>query len=419
MGKLLARVCVTMYLLTLPATHVFELHPWFPWPLVFVLSYVAARLLCFSFRLEVATKFRAHDIWLLLFLGWMWLSTTINLFTAGEPQREFSHLLSYIGVIGLYYFGAKRLMSNSELSRDAVAKLATVAFFAVVAFAFFEFLGKNFLGINIDALIPRFFDEEYSPLQGGLFIRPRAWTSESGNFALYLEILTPILVFHHLALHRWLLAASVLLLGSAALVLTFSAAGIASIFSATVLVYSYVGITGSGAARRQAKWVILGVIPLIIAVVISEMYEPLLISTIVDKLTFQDYSSALDRLGRWQDAIELAQENLGLGLGAGGFLSGDLQFGVVSWWLQILLEGGLTAPILLAGFFLSAFRFALTRSRGGIGVAIGTVAAALHYAVISDYWLPWVWFAIAWASFDEVRATRVALANVQRSLALS
>jgi O-antigen ligase/polysaccharide polymerase Wzy-like membrane protein len=329
----------------------------------------------------------------------MYVATGLDiLYRGGSPQeKQLPHLLSYFGVIVVYYFGVKVLLLTAGSSANRIFGTAAISYLLVVLFSYFEFTGKTYLDIDVDAYIPRVFDDEYNPTQGGLLIRPRGFASESGNFALYLEIMMPILAGHYWSTGRTFRASLVVAIGTIALILTLSAAAFVALPLALVvaLFLRRLICQAKGQATRIPALILLALVPTLVAVIAAQYLDTEVLHGIYDKMTFVEEGSARDRLGRWIEALDRISDNPLLGAGAGGFLEeGALRFGVINWWLQILLESGVLGFLLLSAFLAHAFIIAV-RVHQNPGFAIAILAASLHYVVISDYWLPWLWFAIA------------------------
>jgi hypothetical protein len=390
------------YLLVLPASHAFELHAWFPWPFVFALVATPIALFHLHASQRLDRAYHLCDLWIVLFLIWIYAVTAVDIVSRGGSTqgKQLSHLLSYVGVIGVYYFGVKNVMVSAESPSSRIARLATISYVVVILFSYVEFLGKTFLDIDVDSYVPRVFDEEYNPTQAGFFVRSRGLASESGNFALYLEVMMPILAGHYWTVGKGRVAVLMIALGTVGLLLTFSAAAFVALPLALVATFLVRWLVARRidliSGHRTWKSFLLILTPMVLAATALSQLDADVMHGIYEKIAFLEEGSARDRLGRWQEALDLVGEDPLLGTGAGGFLHGGvLRFGVINWWLQVVLESGLIGFVLLAAFVVHAF-FTAVRSQVNTGFAIAILAASLHYMVISDYWLPWLWFAIGY-----------------------
>jgi O-antigen ligase len=409
------------YLLALPVSHAFDIHAWLPWPFLILLVSLPFSLWFIARERQYQNTLHVWDLWIIALLVWLYVMTVADIiYRGGAPQeKELPHLLSYFGVIAVYYFGTKFLIFAGGMSAERINKFAAISFVIVILFACFEFVGKTYLGIDVDSYVPRVFDDEYNPLQGGILIRARGFASESGNFAMYLEVLMPIVAGHYWMVRRTGLAALMIAIGVIGLLLTFSAAAFVALpcalFTTFILRWAIRTRVPGEVKRSRGFGVLLVAVPIVIAVALSSQFDFEVFRSLYEKVTFVEEGSARDRLGRWEEAIERIRENPLIGTGAGGFLEGGvLRFGVVNWWLQILLESGLVGFLLLAGFICHVF-FVAVRKHLNPGFAVGILAASLHYVVISDYWLPWLWFALACTMTVQDRRPPANLARLPHS----
>src|SRR5205814_2139935 len=104
--------------------------------------------------------------------------------------------------------------------------------------------------------VPRVFDEEYNPTQGGFLVRPRGLASESGNFALYIEVMMPIVAGHLWSKGRLYMASIVMAMGTIALLLSFSAAAFIALPLAAVVTFcvrAFVRRGGKGLSTSRLR----------------------------------------------------------------------------------------------------------------------------------------------------------------------
>ena len=335
-----------------------------------------------------------HDVWLRLGLIWISVATIVNVLTQGRAEpKQLTHLASYWGVIVVYYYALRALLRAARWSVSSVLNWTAVVYLAVCTLALLEMWLKTYSAIDFDAYIPRLGDDDYSPLQGGTLVRPRGLTSESGNLALYLELLGPVIVGHLWISGRRRLALLSAAVGVSAFIATFSVAGLVALGAAYAIGAVFAASWRGPRAGRLVRWLS---VPLLLALLLYFFISPESLESIWLKLTFVDEASARDRLERWQAASAVIAERPLLGVGAGGFLEQfQLDYGIVSWWIQLAVEAGLPAVLFFCLFFIAALRAARQPHIGHPGYFISIAAAAIHYMAISDYWLPWLWFVLA------------------------
>jgi hypothetical protein len=384
------------YLLVLPSSHAFELHPWVPPPFLVLATFILLVLFTMAGggRIHVGDVLR-HDLWLWFGILWITVATAVNVLMAQgrvEP-KQVTHLASYWGVVLVYYYGLRLLLGSARWSSTTVLKWSSLVYLAVCVLALLEMSLKTYWGIDFDSYIPRLGDEEYFPLQAESVIRPRGLTSESGNLALYLELLGPVIVGHLWVSGRKAAALATAAAGIIAFVATFSAAGLVALGTAYGIGVLF---AASWTGKRLGSLVFWLCVPIFLSFFLYFFVSSDSLESIWLKLTFVDEASARDRLVRWQAAWAVISAHPLLGVGAGGFLEQfELNYGIVSWWIQLAVEAGLPAVLCFALFFMFALRSALHRNIGHPGYFVSIAAAAIHYMAISDYWLPWLWFVLA------------------------
>jgi O-antigen ligase len=384
------------YIVTLPVVHAFAPSLWLPLPmdilLVFVPLYVSRVLLTRRLHRPVTTAF---DLLVILLVASIYLSTAINV--RGMEQTQFNHLMSYLAVIGFYYFGAKLLLNASRFTYDEIMGWLTVSVVIAAGFGLIEFVGKNFLAFDVDAWVPRPEEAVYHSTFAAVIVRSRSFMSESANFASFLDMLTPILVVHWWCKGKRLRCFLLLAVVIPALVSTFSVASVVGIFGGTLaagaLFIVSMLISGRGLRAILPMSALAGVVAACFNALLANR-DALWASTIIAKVLFVDTVSASDRLNRWSGALEMISRHPIIGAGAGSFFgTSQVGQGIVSWPLQIMTEGGMVAGAIFVSLFLVVlWRAVRIPDARRYAYLMGVIALAVHYSVISDYWMPWIWF---------------------------
>ena len=190
---------------------------------------------------------------------------------------------------------------------------------------------------------------------------------------------------------NWLvpyLAVALFAVTAVAWTLTFSVGGLVALaVGQTIAILDALRSRLTG--RRLA--VVFAVVALVVAVGLAlprTTFVPIL-----GKITLSNVSSGQERVVRWRDAIAEFPEHpvLGEGLGA---TSAERGTGVISLYLLLLKEGGAVGLGLLAGFLgLVLFRVLRMKEDDPYRYAYlaGLVAGIVHYALVSDFWYPWLW----------------------------
>src|SRR6267378_3821423 len=139
------------YLLALPASHAFELHPWLPPPFLVLAAFILLALFTTAGggSLSVGPLLR-YDLWLCSGLLWITLSTAVNvLMPQGRVEpKQLTHLASYWGVVLVYYYGLRVLLGSARWSITAILKWACLVYLAVCALALLEMSLKTYWGVD-------------------------------------------------------------------------------------------------------------------------------------------------------------------------------------------------------------------------------------------------------------------------------
>ncbi len=390
------RLLLFLFVITLPMTNAFVPHPWTPPPLMVVLASLPLLLINGLVRGRIHRVItHPFDRAALLFFLVLAASTALN--PAALDTKSVAHLASYAAAIGIYYFGAKHLTIAARVDLDQMMKWVTISVLFAAIFGLVDFISKNFLNLDIDSMIPRPNTHTFNSTFALSIIRSRSFMSESANFASFLDTLAPLAVTHWWERGRKGIATTTALISLAALVSTFSTAGFVALIVGTTVATTLYTIQKMLDWRRTshigAAVVLVGMGVVAVGSLITHRGAAWA-DSIIYKLTFMDAASAGGRLERWSRALEMASEGPLIGHGAGNFLApSSVGSGVVSWPIQILTEGGIIAVALGAMMFLSCVRSSFhIKGLRKYGFIMGLVALAVHYCIISDYWMPWIWF---------------------------
>jgi len=221
--------------------------------------------------------------------------------------------------------------------------------------------------------------------------------------ALYLESMAPIVIFYLIESGKRWLALCVSLIVFVGLLTTFSAAGIAALSIACCFAAFFYAISHPKKGLAfLAVFILCGV--LLFFIISGTIYYDFILG-IYDKLTFSGDVSSTNRLEVW-DKVTVAiidKHLLAHGVVAFSDVNSSAQNGIISFWLQLLFEGGLVVVLLFFSLFAllvyRSMKFPFTRKYGYL---ISLVAMFVHYAVISDYWRPWLWFIMALVLYETV-----------------
>lgn len=306
-------------------------------------------------------------------------------------QKNFNHVLAFGTTAGLYYAFVKLLLvAGDERARNAdrLRTGAALSLALVSAYGCFEFLDVNVLHTGIVTFVRiSAGGGEYRPLFLD-WIRVRGFEAESGFLALFINLIAPLALVH--VRRRLGLAASIALgaVTAVAWALTFSVGGLVSLAVG-------LAVAAASALRRRLTprrlLTVLAVVAVVAAVAVT--LPSTFVAPILGKVTLSNVSSGQERVERWRQAVAEFPEHplLGEGLGA---TSAERGTGVISLYLLLLKEGGILSLGLFVGFLGLVFARVL-RLRDGhpyrYAYLGGLVAGATHYALVSDFWYPWLW----------------------------
>ena len=400
MRRILGSVLL-LYTLLVCFGDAFKLHPWLPLPLVLLLGGVVAAgwaaLLAPRIRLERGF-FRPFDLLLVAYVLELGVSL---LFSGSIDVKNINHLVAYTTVVALYYFFVKFLFAAAGTWAHYESRVRTVLVCSVLlvsVYTMLEFIDTNLTPLGVTALV-RSRDElaTYRPLFL-VFVRARGLMGEPATLALFLNIFVPMSVVYLRGRLGTMPALLFLVVAAGAFGATFSAAGLLFI-CVGLLVALGLYVYDRGVVFVPLRWtIVLGCVAVLVGTVAVRVPGDVW-SDIGAKLTLTDPGSGWERVRNWSAAAPLAAAHPFLGTGIGS-TSVETGTGVVSLYLTMLKEAGLPSLLLIVAFLCAVFHEILVLPRRDpykYAYAASFVAAACHYAVISDIWYPWLWLLCSFA----------------------
>jgi hypothetical protein len=137
-------------------------------------------------------KLKFLDYTFLLFLIIICISIILNIKHVNE--KFINHSLSYLAIIIFFYYIPTIILK--DISVKIFFKIITYSYIIILLFGIIEFICANFFYIDF-SFIPRPTVQSYYPTFFGILIRARSIFEESGYFASYIAIVSP-LVFYYL-----------------------------------------------------------------------------------------------------------------------------------------------------------------------------------------------------------------------------
>ncbi len=394
---------IILYLLTIPFSDVFAIHKWLPLYLVVLLPLIATYMAALLLSPQMAIiKLVPEDGLFLLFLTVLCFSTVIH--TEWIDDYSLPHISSYFVTIACYYLFFRLIISAAKVRIASMITALAIGVVAVSIVGIYEFIVRNVSsdwGV-LDLPGRASGREDYVAAYLGVF-RSRSFMAESGLMALYLELIAPIVIFSLAERRKWGVAAVLSVLTMLGLFATVSVAALISLgFGLLVAILVFVYVKPERIKFVLAATLVFFLIGLWAAE--NQVVDGGAVSSVASKVTLKGGdASSRDRLERWSKALKQSYDSPLIGYGAGSFkaMKFEIEGGVVSFWLQVMFEGGAVALMaLLSGYTLIFRRALLLPFSRKYGYIISLSAGFVHYAVISDYWKPWVWLVLAMVVYD-------------------
>ena len=352
----------------------------------------------------------SEDIYVVLFLSIAFFSFCLNNI-AGFNAKSLNHLIAYSFSVIVLFFVFRSLLLNS-LSSDSDKFIFLKWVYRGVYFACFfgvlEFVTKNFLGFQLDEIVPRSLSGEYNPTVLGEYIRIRSFVQESGHFALFLEILGPLAFYYKFYSkyeNGFVSKALFIVVFSMAFIFTLSTIAFANVVIVLLILFInhlYKIIKKKTVSKR---FLFTGIVFFIIITVITyyllfvnDFLGSILNEVLVGKLSSS--GSADDRSNRVQEVYRIFLKgnwiNFLFGYGPGAYDRLKIE-SIISLYVNLFLELGLLGLTTFILLVKSIFRRVLLNKNRYLRTAlmISLITASIHYIGISNYWYPWIWMLFA------------------------
>lgn len=403
----------SIYAFLMPFVHAFALTPQLPLPFLYLLLAAPAILS------RKALIYKASDI-LLVITGVLGvLSATLSYGFTGS--KNLSHTAAYFLSVFIYYFIGRTLIHDQDRLTKAVTVL-NQALFLVSGLILTEFVSRNFLGLDFQALLPRPSAESaFDPTVFGVYFRPRGLAEEPGHMALFYDLAIPFSLFFA---RSWRSAKKLAYhsVNFLAYFLLFSSASIIALATGCLLAY----LVTMRLTRRKLVRVMLSTVALL-ALAFSFEGPRLYVDEVVvgkaaemlDQLSGRNLESSSDRGNRYTALTQLVTETpWGIGWGTASQVAVDgrsyngvrIPEGFTSLYGEVLAAGGVGALMAFSLFMAlklsQAVRLARRDARHGAPLLASTVALSLHYSFVSNYWFPMLWFALAAIDISAIRGER-------------
>jgi hypothetical protein len=370
-----------------------------PIPLVIAgcLALVLFLVLIREFRLTIRPALEDY-----LLVAYVVVSLVTFALHAEDNRLNILHVGAELAVLSLYYFAVKTGLYNSRyfLSPDRLVNALRVGALVITISGFVDY-ALLVSGVNMATFLK--LSQANSVAGSGIFSRARSFLVEPTDYALCLNSLFPILLFHYAIAGRRKMVMGLAAMYFVALITTVSAAGIASLAAGCMITY----LAAVALCDLRGRRVVL--VPLLIilvgglAVLAVQVIFGEYVTRILVKLSFSEESgSAVARIAAYRRGLEWFWKTpLSVLIGNGtGFISGEEIGSTTNWYFSILAEKGITGLLAITFLYLATL-VRILRIRGAIkyGLLISFCATAIHYASQTGFYFPFLWLLLVLSQF--------------------
>lgn len=381
------RIIICLFLLLMPFTNAFALNS------VLSPSFAVSLLLGAHFfykRNEIVVSKPP-------FLLYLWIILFFSLLTMSSGEKSLNHFFLWTYPFLIYYFVFKNELNQSftlEEIKYEICKIITIITLFSCIFSVFEFVCTNIFSVEM-SFIPRGSVEEYTPFDFG-FYRARSFAEESGHFAFFLEIFSPISVYWICKyLTKSYIKISFYIILTIGLFTTMSAVGVLSFFIYLFLLYQhYFFYSKSRNANKIVLILFLTVFVTIILVMIPDLFN--FVVDIVKAKMDPDNVSYSDRSSRFEALHSLTGISLLIGYGPAAFSTLDVE-SFISFYLGVLMNTGVLGLLSLLLFLISKYNTLSKIKDDNLKIAFrcSFLLSCMHLMFIDIIYIPWFWVMIS------------------------
>ena len=382
------RIIIYLILLLLPFSSALALNN------VLTLSFGFACVLlgCIIFSRVAKVPYTPHSSDGVLFF--MAVMLLFGFLAFSNHPKCLNHLLMWTIPPLVFYFSLRRALFTCFTLNEIKEKVLAFIFITTTftaAFAIFEFIGKNFLGMDIDSWLPRAAVETMDDTAMDR-VRARAFSEEPGQFSFFLEAFSPLsLYWVHSKYKKKVITILYGFLLFCSLLVSFSAAGFALSIVGLLLFFLFF--------TKENKYSTIKLfIMLIILIVLFGDYLDLFFSIITSKLDGTN-TSFVDRENRFSALEKIGGINMLIGYGPGSFYTLDID-SYISLYLGIFMNLGFVGVISFIMFVIQQYKSICMIRDIWIKAALLTsfVMMTLHLAVVDYIYYAWYWvvLSVAW-----------------------
>lgn len=407
------------YIFTMPFVSAFAFTGTLSLPILFATLLFPLMFIKIVMSWGFAEKFFGIDI--LILLGFLFIIVFTFLIHGFGNSKALNHTIAYISTLLLFYFTIKYSLFEIPDSNYLLKKILLVLTLLTITnavYANIEFILANFFSFNLNNYIPRPLENErsYSPVVIDLFIRSRAFASESGHFTFMMELFSPLTFYYMFfsGLCKWHPAIKTI----STILIFFSFIFAASSASFIILPVAFISAALfkikrvlSFLARNKFRSITVLFVVLSFFFVLNYFlsvfsYIFLSLTDKLDSISFDDRQERMDFFFQTFPKLNFIDKLIGTGPAGFDVLGFDDSKSILSLYYSITFEVGFIGVFFLSALFMYAF-IETFKIKGKLGffLSISVLSGIIHYYFIANFWYPWFWFIIAFALFIRARVT--------------
>jgi hypothetical protein len=382
-----------------PFTSFFALSAWMRIPVVLnqVLFLIVIIGIFYNNKIKLKWVFK-EDVFLLLFLGLVWLSFLFGYL----EKRSFNHSLAYTNAILFFFFTTKYSISQVKVLPIDIAKIMYWSFCTITLIIIVDFFGANFYNFELRKFFAGEPDGTISNMNyyiRGSFLRVGGVSEEPGHMALFYNIYFGISMYYlyiteQFHKYKWIII--FFLISHFAL---YSNAGITLFILATFFIFSYNKAKTLKISQKQIFFIATATITTVILIFFIFYFDiggsSKVLKAFTDKIFFNEsgkkYSSSGQRLIQWQRAFVNFFKHPIFGNGPGYGVHEDKE-GYLSVYLTMLSDIGIIAFLLFMTFLASITQKVLNLPATIRNfMMFSLLTSVIHLIIIADFYSAPIW----------------------------
>src|SRR6185312_15461651 len=409
----LSYILLLLYIFTMPFVSAFAFTGTISLPLIFSVFLFILMIVKMLQSRKLPPGFLGFDILIILFfLFFNIVSFVIN---GWGIAISFNHTVAYLSTFLLFYITIKFTLFNISDKNLLFKRILQFISYTTIISALYgnvEFISSNAFGVNLNDYIPRpaQYSDPYTPVVLSLFYRSRGFAYESGVYTQMLELFAPLTIYYLFFSRfcKWTKSLKIFL--SITLFLSFVfAASSATFVALPIAVFItccfYIKRIYYFLRHRSFFYYLKGIIVLIIIYIINNylsLYSSILLSLTekMNSYSMYDRQNRIDFFNSTFSKFTPLKKMIGQGPAATDIIGVDGWHVVVSLYYNVTFELGFIGLFLLVFLFgyISFYTLSI-KSKIGFFLNIAVISGIIHYYVVHDFWVPWVWFIAVFSIF--------------------